>query len=109
MERKLYFNERELLAFLLIYIAHVDMVFSDEEKALIKERVGEACYNKMYDEYKTMSDYQAYELILSYKEVHFPTEEKKNDLLRNMQDLFESDHEFNIMEKELLHFLGRMM
>ncbi|MCB0659395.1 MAG: hypothetical protein KDC04_00570 [Saprospiraceae bacterium] len=109
MDQKLYFNEKELLAFLLIYIAHVDMVFSDEEKQMIQDRVGEDCYNRMYHEYKQMSDYQAYELILSYKEVHFPTEEKKQNLLHHMQELFESDHEFNIMEKELLHFLERMM
>ena len=34
----------EFLAFLLIYIAHVDMEFAEEEKAMIKTKFGEDIY-----------------------------------------------------------------
>lgn len=106
---ELKWSYNEFLAFLLIYIAHVDMDFAAEEKAMIRNKVGEQTYDKMVAEFDSMSDYKAYETILAYKGVYYPTNEQKQELLEKMKDLFHADMEFNIMEKELLHFLERMM
>lgn len=99
----------EFLAFLLIYIAHVDMDFSDVEKDLIQKRVGEEVYNKMLLIFNSMSDYQAYQRILEYKGLYYPTHDRKEELLTNMKALFNADNDFNVMERELLHFLEKMM
>lgn len=99
----------EFLAFLLIYISNVDMEFSDVEKDYIRVRVGNETYDKMYAEFDTMTDYQAFESILDYKGVYYPTPEQKQELLDKMIAIFNADMEFNIMEKELLHFMERMM
>lgn len=106
---ELKWSYNEFLAFLLIYISHVDMEFAEEEKAMIKENVGLVTFEKMVAEFDSMSDYKAYETILSYKGVYFPTVEQKNELIDKMKDLFHADADFNIMEKELLHFLDKMM
>ncbi len=106
-ELKYSFNE--FLAFLLIYIANVDMEFAEEEKAMIRKNVGDVTYDKMVAEFESMSDYKAYDTILSYKGVYYPTVEQKQVILDKMNDLFHADADFNIMEKELLHFLDRMM
>ena len=106
-ELKWSFNE--FLAFLLIYVANVDMEFAEEEKMMIKKNVGETTYTKMLVEFESMSDYKAYDTILSYKGVYFPTVEQKGEIMEKITDLFHADAEFNIMEKELLHFLDRMM
>jgi hypothetical protein len=99
----------EFLAFLLIYISNVDMEFSEEEKDYIRVRVGNETYDKMYAEFDTMTDYQAFESILDYKGVYYPTPEQKQELLDKMIAIFNADMEFNIMEKELLRFMERMM
>jgi len=99
----------EFVAFLLIYIANVDMDFAEEEKVMIRTKVGDAVFEKMVIIFESMSDYQAYETILSYKNIYYPSPETKAVLLEKMQDLFHADAEFNIMEKELFHFLERMM
>ena len=106
---ELKWSYNEFLAFLLIYISHVDMEFAEEEKAMIKKNVGLVTFDKMVAEFDSMSDYKAYETILSYKGVYFPTVEQKNELIVKMKDLFHADADFNIMEKELLHFLDKMM
>ena len=80
----------EFLAFLLIYIAHVDMEFAEEEKAMIKTKFGEDIYEKMFAEFDTMSDYKAYETILSYKGVYFPTQEQKEEIIEKMKTLFDT-------------------
>ncbi|MBK9257432.1 MAG: TerB family tellurite resistance protein [Saprospiraceae bacterium] len=106
-ELKWSFNE--FLAFLLIYISHVDMDFADEEKTMIRKNLGEKTYDKMLTEFESMSDYKAYETILAYKGVYFPTVEQKAEIFEKIKDLCYADGDFNIMEKELLHFLERMM
>lgn len=106
---ELKWSYNEFLAFLLIYISNVDMEFADEEKEMIKRNVGVTTFDKMVAEFDSMSDYKAYETILSYKGVYFPTVEQKNELIEKMKDLFHADSDFNIMEKELLHFLDKMM
>lgn len=106
---ELKWSYNEFLAFLLIYISHVDMEFVDEEKAMIRTKVGEASFEKMCIEFDSMSDYKAYETILAYKGVYYPTNEQKQEIVEKMKDLFHADMDFNIMEKELLHFLEKMM
>jgi hypothetical protein len=106
-ELKWSFNE--FLAFLLIYVANVDMEFAEEEKVMITQSVGETTYTKMLTEFESMSDYKAYDTILSYKGVYFPTVEQKSEIIEKITDLFHADAEFNVMEKELLHFLDKMM
>lgn len=99
----------EFLTFLLIYIAHVDMEFAEEEKTMIQKNVGVKTYNKMLETFDSMSDYAAYQAILDYKGVYYPTADQKAELMEKIKDLFHADGEFNIMEKELLHFLDKMM
>lgn len=99
----------EFITFLLIYVANVDMEFSDEEKQLIKKMAGESTFQEMVEIFDSMSDYKAYEKILSYKEKYFATQAEKDAIVEKMKDLFYADADFNIMEKELLHFLERMM
>ncbi|MFN8338558.1 MAG: hypothetical protein U0T36_06010 [Saprospiraceae bacterium] len=106
---ELKWSYNEFLAFLLIYVAHVDMDFSVEEKAVIRKKFGDEVYDKMLEEFSNMSDYKAYETILMYKGVYYPSPDQKQEILDKMKDLFYADDDFNIMEKELLHFLDRMM
>lgn len=106
---ELKWSYNEFLAFLLIYIANVDMDFADEEKIMIRNKVGVQTYDKMIAIFDNMSDYKAYETILSYKGVYYPTTEQKQEIIEKMKDLFHADMDFNVMERELLHFLDRMM
>ncbi len=106
---ELKWSYEEFTAFLLIYIANVDMEFAEEEKSMIRSYAGEEIFNKMVAVFDSMTDYKAYESIMAYKELYYSTAEEKQKLVEKMQDLFHADAEFNIMEKELLHFLERMM
>lgn len=106
---ELKWSYNEFLAFLLIYIAHVDMEFAEEEKDLIKKNVGEPTYGKMVTIFNDVSDFRAYQMILDYKGVYYPTQDRKDEIIDKMKDLFYADGDFNIMEKELLHFLDKMM
>lgn len=106
---ELKWSYNEFLAFLLIYISHVDMEFTDDEKVMIRKNVGDKAFQKMLIEFDDMSDYQAFQEILKYKGAYYPTVEQKQELIEKMKDLFYADGDFSLMEKELLHFLEKMM
>ena len=103
------YSYNEFLGLLLVYIAHVDMEFSESEKTLIKKMVGAKALEKVVHDFEEMSDFQAFQTILSYKGVYFPTTEQKEELLEDMKKLFLADGDFNILEKEAYHFLEKMM
>lgn len=102
-------NQNEFLAFTLLYAAHVDIEFSDEEKEKIKSIVDEKTYEELYAKFMDMSDYASLEVILSYKGLYFPTAARKQELLSHMKSLFEADGDFSVMEKGLLTFLEKLM
>ncbi|MFZ1704243.1 MAG: hypothetical protein WAT79_07845 [Saprospiraceae bacterium] len=103
------YSYNEFLALLLVYISHVDMDFSDEEKKMIKEKVGEQAMNKVIADFDKMSDFQAFQTLLDYKGVYFPTAEQKAEILEDMKKLFLADNDFSTLEKETYHFLEKLM
>lgn len=103
------YSYNEFLGLLLVYISHVDMDFSEEEKDVIKKMIGEKALEKVVVDFDNMSDFQAFQTILSYKGVYFPTTEQKEELLADMKKLFLADGDYNILEKETYHFLEKLM
>lgn len=102
-------NFNEFLAFLLLYASHADINFSEDERLLIKEKVSVKVFDEMYYEFNQHTDFQALEIIMNYKEVYFATKKEKDNLLSEMQKLFNVDGEFSTLEKELLMFLDKLM
>jgi hypothetical protein len=102
-------NYSEFLAFLMIYASHVDMEFSENEKTRIKKKINEATFDKMFGEFDRRSDFESLQTILSYKGLYFPTADRKNELLNSVKMLFFADGDFSVMERELLHFLEKLM
>lgn len=102
-------NFDEFLAFLLIYASHVDFDFSKEEKTQIENIVGVEIFETSFEYFQKLTDFQALQKILSYKEVHYSTEAEKEILFREMHKLFNVDGDFSALEKELLLFLRKLM
>lgn len=103
------YSYNEFLGLLLIYVAHVDMEFTEEEKTLIKQKIGNQAMNKVLADFEEMSDFQAFQTILSYKGIYFPTAEQKEELLDDMKNLFLADGDYTTLEKETFHFLEKLM
>lgn len=102
-------NREEFVCFLLIYTSHVDMEFSDEEKESLKNQFSPAIFEKQFALFNDMNDYQALDAILKYKEQYFSTPELKQQLLDSIRSQFFTDGEFSDFEKEIYHFLERML
>lgn len=99
----------EFLAFLLIYASHADIDFCEAEKVLIKDTVTTKVFENIYDHFRQLTDFQALELILSYKDLYFSSKEEKDVLFKELHRLFNVDGDFSPLEKELILFLDRLM
>lgn len=102
-------NREEFVCFLLIYTSHVDMEFSDEEKESLKNQFSADIFDRQFALFSDMNDYQALDAILKYKEQYFSTPEQKQQLLDTIRSQFFTDGEFSDFEKEIYHFLERML
>lgn len=109
MEIDTNWNYDEFLTFLMIYASHVDLDFSENEINNIKSRVSEETYQKMYNLFTDKSDFESLQTILAYKGLYYPTAARKNELLDKMKMIFFADGEYTIMERELIHFLDKLM
>jgi len=99
----------EFICITLLYAANVNEEFTDEEKASIIGNVGDATYNKMFDIFDKMSDFEALETIMAHKGVHFPTAARKQEVLDKIESIFKADEDYDIVEKEIYHFLTRLL
>lgn len=106
---ELKWNYREFLSFLLLYVSHVDMEYSPEEKKMIQSRLDVKTYDRLYNEFINMTDFQALQTIMSYKGVYFPTVDQKMELLDNVKKICFVDGEFASIEKEIMHFLEKLL
>jgi len=102
-------NYNEFLAFALLYASHVDMEYSEAEKETIQKLVSAKSYDKVYDAFNEMSDFSALQTILDHKGIYYPTAERKAELLAKIKELFLADGEYSTMEKELFHFLEKLL
>ena len=104
-----YWNFQEFTTFLLLYAADADFVITSEEKDFILQRANMKIFQKVWDDYKEMNDFDKIQTILTYKATHYPTLTQKNELIDLIKEEFNSDGNFTILEKNLLLTLNKLM
>ena len=109
MSEQLSWNFEEFSTFLLLYAADADLVLSPEEEALMKARLNEQSYEKIKKQYRSLSDYQRIQTIMSYKGLYYPTVERRDELIALIKKQFMADGDYSILEKNMLHLLEKLM
>lgn len=99
----------QFLCFLLIYVSHVDMEFSSDEENRIKRLFDAELYTEIYSFFSGMSDYQALQEVMKYKDIYFDTPEKKQEIMDQVKIQFFVDGSFSTLEKVLFNFLEKIL
>ncbi|MEM6965130.1 MAG: hypothetical protein AAF573_10205 [Bacteroidota bacterium] len=102
-------NFQEFSAFLMLYAAHADLEMTEDEKAAILQKVDQATFDVINEEYVQLSDKEKIDLILSYKGVHFPTAERTNELLNVLKEEFLADGKYSLLERNLMMIMKKLM
>ena len=102
-------NFQEFSAFLMLYAASADLKVTDDEKEAILKKVDQDSFNKIWEEYHSVSDKQKIDLILSYKGLYYPTAERTQEMLDIMKKEFMADGDFSLLEKNLMRILKKLL
>ena len=96
-------------SFILICAASSDFNISEEEHRFITQHISEDRYIKLKRIADRCSDYECINLISSHKDDFIHNEQEKQELINEMMELFNSDHNFNALERNMLVALKRFL
>ena len=99
----------EFLAYTLLYSAHVDYFFDNEEKDLILSKVDYAIYENILRELSKDNDYQSLQKILAYTQEHKYSNDRVDRLLYDIKLLFMCDGDYDILEKNMMMNLSNLL
>ena len=99
----------DFLAFVLMYAAYADLEVLEEETDLIEQQVGHertVLAKKIMDK---LNDNERIDLIISFREKYFPTDEDHAKLFEDMKRIFLADGNYNQLEKAIMMYLKRLL
>ncbi len=102
-------TKEEFRAYTLLYAATADFNICDKEKTLILNIVNKETYTRIYEELEADNDFQRVEKIHRYIERQNYKEEDLKGLVEDMKALFLVDGNFDVLEKQLLMGLKRIL
>lgn len=105
---ELKWSYEEFMCYVMIYVSHSDMEFTQEEKTKIVNAYGQDTFEKQFAVFDTLNDFQALNKITEYKEAFIASPEAKADLLAKIKDQLFVDG-YTDFEKEVYHFLEKLL
>jgi hypothetical protein len=98
----------EFLAFLLLYAAHADLKVTEEEKEMLLEKISGNDYEHIRRKFMKENDYQRLQTILSCSDF-YKDEASKDQLLKDLRDMFLADEKYTSIEKAVFMGLRRIL
>jgi hypothetical protein len=101
-------TKEEFKAYLLLYAAHADFFRDDAEKETILSMVDAQTYQRILKEIEKDNDYQRIQKIIFNIERFKYSSGKLNQLIKDIQRVFNSNKEKNEMEEAMLLSLKKI-
>lgn len=102
-------TKEEFEIFLLIYAAHVDYEFSQEEKKFILSRHDKKTFEKMHDLFLNNNDYACMKIILLHKPYYYQKQEERDYIFNLLKDIFKIDGDYSRIEKVFIQYFQRII
>jgi hypothetical protein len=99
----------ELVAYIMLFAANSDFRESNQERNVIISKVNMQIFQEIHDEFDNDNDYQGIKKIMTSLEQHNYSKDDIDVLIADIKTLFFSDKEFNIMERNMLRFLEKLL
>jgi len=99
----------ELLAYILIFIAHSDLDETKKEKNYILSRVNKDVYNRVHEKFEEDNDYQSIQNIIEAVKTHDYYRNDFADLFADIKLMAFADGEMDQMEKAAYNLLKKIL
>ncbi|UTW62135.1 TerB family tellurite resistance protein [bacterium SCSIO 12741] len=99
----------DFLAFTLMFAAYSDLEVHREELRLMKTMVGEGHFEIVEEILGKLNDYDRIQLLTSFKDKFFPTDDQRDKMLEDMKRIFLADGQLNQIEQIYSIYLKRIL
>ena len=102
-------SKEQLHTYILLLCANADSDETQKELDMIKSKVDTSTFEKIYQEFKKDNEEQRLEKIDDAIQLLEYSPRELSDLKREMYEIFFSDCDFNLMERNLDRILDNML
>lgn len=102
-------TKKELQIYILLMCANADSTESDAELGLIKSKVDASTFDKIYNEFSKANEDERLEKIEENVHLHEFTTMELAELRREMYEVFFTDCDFKIMERNLDRIMDNIL
>ena len=102
-------TKQEFLAYILLYAAHCNQFEDSKEKEYIISKVGQVTFRKIHTEVVVDSDEENLNKIQEYIKENISTREEKDNLLRDIKNVFFADGSVDNSEKKVFTQLKKII
>lgn len=102
--KKSFWTYQEFLAYLLLYAANADQVVTTEENDILLSKVRYNEYEHIRKCFDSENDTNHIETISSFRDQYFSNEEAKDNLFKDLKEMFLADETYDTIEKAM--FMG---
>ena len=95
-------------AYLLIFAAESNQVITEEEKEYIESQFDTLLIKTVQKEINQDNDFQRIQKIMAYIEQHNLSKTDLDELLKEIQAVYESDGKFDSVEQGVFQFLEKL-
>lgn len=106
---KKYWTKKELQIYILLLCANADATETEEELKLIRSKVDEECFEKMYNEICGDSEEESLEKIQDIVALHHYSHRELSLLRREMKKVFLADNRLSMVERNLERILNNIL
>ncbi len=107
-EVKLTWTYNEFKAYLLIYAAESNQIITEEEKDFIETQFDTLVIKAIQNEIKDDNDYQRIQKIMAYIEQNNLSKTDLDELLQEINAVYQSDGKYDMKEKGVFQFLEKL-
>lgn len=102
-------SKDDYLAFLLLYMAEVDLETHRKELLYIANEIGVARLHEIEPQVEKCNDYQCIEIITELRDRYYPGEKGKDELLEEVRQLCNADGQYTEMEQAASMYLKKLL
>ena len=95
-------------AYLLIFAAESNQIITEEEKDYIEAQLDTLLVQTIQKEINRDNDFQRIQKIMSYVEQHNLSKTDLDGLLQEINEVFQSDGKYDMIEKGIFQFLEKL-
>jgi hypothetical protein len=102
-------SKQELVAYILLYIANIDLKESNAERNYIMSRIDRDVFDEIYKEFNNDNDYQSINKITNAVKTHSYYNNNLNELFADIKLMAFADGNYDQMEQSVYNYLKKLL